>query len=150
MFSLESRLRNIDIYFIFQFLKRAASSRPESMNKYEGNKNYGASFEVFMRYVDPFFYPHRLTYKTVYSLLTACIEVNKDENMVHYPKDLPTLLIHSKWDRTCDIKGPKDICSKIGKSCKLVDLNSTCHYLLVAQISFNAARHIMAWLSEHG
>ncbi|EKX73593.1 conserved hypothetical protein [Theileria equi strain WA] len=69
--------------------------------------------------------------------------------MVHFPKNLPTLIIHSKGDQMCDIKGPRRMVDKYFKNNKnvtFVELEGSCHYLTSPQSLLASVPQIHKWL----
>ncbi|EKX72031.1 conserved hypothetical protein [Theileria equi strain WA] len=153
MLSLENRVDTTFKRVTKPFLGLLAWAVPEVGNPYESNNNYGSFLETFIRYNDPFYYGKRLAFKTIYSLFTACTEVNKDENIANYPKDLPTLLIHSKDDYICGVKGSKDMAEqhlKDSNVVQFVELGGTFHYLTLPQAMVFVESHLKKWFEKHG
>ncbi|AFZ80031.1 hypothetical protein BEWA_028810 [Theileria equi strain WA] len=124
---------------------------PEKTNAYEGFLNYGEIFELFTRYHDPFFHTNWLTFKTTVSMFSACDDVKKSENMVNYPRNLPTLFIHTRDDYICGINGPIDILERIASSeyTRLIELSGSLHYITADQPFFIIKPHIKELLDQY-
>ncbi|EKX73287.1 conserved hypothetical protein [Theileria equi strain WA] len=151
MFNLDHYFRGYNKTMVYHILGALAWKSPEKDNNYEDFLNYGEFFELFIRHKDPFFQTKRLVFKTTFSLLSACDDVKKSENMVSYPRDLPTLLFHTVDDTVCSIKGSRDVLESLDgdANAKLVELSGSLHYITAAQPLFLIKPHIKEWLEQY-
>ncbi|AFZ80915.1 hypothetical protein BEWA_003230 [Theileria equi strain WA] len=124
---------------------------PKTFNPCENIENYGESFDFIMRFMDPFHYSGKCTIKPYISLFNACDDVNREDNVVNYPKDLPTLFVHTTRDYLCGVQGPRDMMARHLRGrimAKLVELHGSCHYLNAYQSVSSVMPHIDKWLEE--
>ncbi|AFZ79919.1 hypothetical protein BEWA_027680 [Theileria equi strain WA] len=125
---------------------------PEDINRYEPPYDFGKLFELFIRYNDPFFYNNKLTYKATSLVFDACDDVNREDNIANYPKDLPTLFTHSVDDFFCDVQGPKEMAEKHLKDSdvvKFVELGGAFHYLTIPHSIFAIQNAVKEWLDQY-
>ncbi|EKX73924.1 conserved hypothetical protein [Theileria equi strain WA] len=133
------------------FLGAVAWAAPESIYSIKDFMNYGESFDFFTRFNDPFFNTHKLTYKTFSLLSSSCSGVHETDNIIRYPENLPTLLIHSTGDEICSIQGPRDMANKHLKShqnVKLVEYEGSLHFLTVPQSLILSQTHLEEFLDR--
>ncbi|AFZ80757.1 hypothetical protein BEWA_001640 [Theileria equi strain WA] len=124
---------------------------PKMFNPCENIENFGESVDFIMRFVDPFHYSGKCTIKPYLSIFNACDDVNRENNMAHYPKDLPTLFLHTRDDNLCGVQGPRDMMARHLKGrrmAKLVELYGNSHYLNVYQSISSVMPYIDSWLEE--
>ncbi|EKX72436.1 conserved hypothetical protein [Theileria equi strain WA] len=151
MLNLDNHITNWKKALSLYTLKVAALAMSEVINPYEEFYNYGGHFEPFLRYHDPLQYTQRITFGALNSLFEACKAVNSSCNMKHYPRNLPTLLIHSKGDDICSINGPRNIVEnyfKGNKNVNLVELEGTFHFLSSPESMAGVMPYLLNWLNE--
>ncbi|AFZ79477.1 hypothetical protein BEWA_023260 [Theileria equi strain WA] len=124
---------------------------PDRIDYYQPFIDYAESFDLFFRFRDPLFFFKKTTFRSLYALFEGSWDVNKEENLKYYPKDLPTLFINSKKDVICSIVGPYNMMERYltRETTKLVALEGATHYLAVAQAFVNSAPHFASWLTEN-
>ncbi|AFZ79379.1 hypothetical protein BEWA_022270 [Theileria equi strain WA] len=152
MFNIDCNLNTRAKRAASHFLFLGAWFIPKKQSPYENVTDYGKNFDIFTRYKDPLFYVHGTTHNLLREMFSACKYVKKPKNMVHYPKDLPTILIHSKDDHICDIKGPRRMVEKYFKdneNMKFIELDAGIHHLTVPKSLFLTKTHIREWLEKH-
>ncbi|AFZ79745.1 hypothetical protein BEWA_025940 [Theileria equi strain WA] len=153
MLSLENYMTTIMQKIKFQGLKFLAWKKPHSENTYDKLDRHGESFNNFMRCHDPFFLARRVTFKATRLLFSATEDANKDKkNMVHYPKNLPTLFLHTRDDARCSVNGPRKMVNeklKESKVAKFVELEGACHYLTFYQSIAAVIPHLKKWLDQY-
>ncbi|EKX72102.1 conserved hypothetical protein [Theileria equi strain WA] len=151
MLNLDHHLNTPARRLLMKFSKLLEWLVPKTFNPCENIENYGESFDFIMRFMNPFHYSGKCAIKPYISLFTACDDVNREDNMVNYPKDLPTLFVHTRDDYVCGVQGPRDMMTrhlKGSKTAKLVELEGTCHYLNAYQSISSVMPHIDRWLEE--
>ncbi|EKX72430.1 conserved hypothetical protein [Theileria equi strain WA] len=152
MLSLEHYVATWTKWIMIQFYKLYAWSFPTWENSHDKLSRHGESFGNFTRHSDPFFLSTRMLLHTSRLLFSATEDANKDENMAHYPKDLPTLFLHTKDDATCHVNGPRRMVKEhlAGTStAKFVELEGSCHYITSYQSLCAVIPHVKEWLNEH-
>lgn len=128
---------NIDYHFsgclkqlCFPLVRFLAKMRPHWTLILESAGDYAETVGLFMRYHDPLYHSGRLACKMVVLLRDATKTLEKD--MSYYPKDLPTLVIHSVDDKTCDVKGARNFVNyyfKDSDNVQLVELDGGAHVI---------------------
>ncbi|EKX72737.1 conserved hypothetical protein [Theileria equi strain WA] len=152
MFSLDHHADTTTKKVAKHLLGAVARAAPKTENLYDKLLNYGEFFELFTRYRDPFFYAKRLTLETANALLNACNDVKKPKNLANYPKDLPTLFLHTDNDFLCDPKGPREMVNihlKDHSDVKLVEFKASTHFLTVPHSIVLTQKAFKEWLSKH-
>ncbi|AFZ80292.1 hypothetical protein BEWA_031450 [Theileria equi strain WA] len=155
-----SCMLNIDPYLdkwykraVKPFLRLPAFFSPGSNAWLQSPYDVEIQFERFNDYnTDPFYYTDILTCKTGVDFFDACEHPYKDENMAHYPKNLPSLFVHSTNDNHCDIKGPRKMVNKRlkdSKVAKLVEWKGCGHHMLAVQLVPMLVPLLEKWLNEH-
>ncbi|EKX73638.1 conserved hypothetical protein [Theileria equi strain WA] len=150
MLNIDCHIYNWKKVISLYILKVIAPIIPRKINPYEDLLNYGGNFELFLRYCDPLQYTHRATFGTIDSLFKACDYTNDRNNMKYYPRNLPTLIIHSKGDQMCDIKGPRRMVDKYFKNNKnvtFVELEGSFHFLSSPQSVSSVLPYFGKWLN---
>ncbi|EKX72403.1 conserved hypothetical protein [Theileria equi strain WA] len=152
MLSLEHYVATWTKWIMIQFYKLYAWSFPTWENSHDKLSRHGESFGNFTRHSDPFFLSTRMLLHTSRLLFSATEDANKDENMAHYPKDLPTLFLHTKDDARCNANGPRKMVNeklKESKVAKFVELEGACHYLNSYQLSRAVIPHVKEFLDQY-
>ncbi|EKX73757.1 conserved hypothetical protein [Theileria equi strain WA] len=132
-----SGMLNIDYHFSgylkqasFPLIRFLAKIRPHWTLILEEAGQYAETISLFMRYHDPLYHSKRLPCKMVVTLFDATKTLERD--MLYYPKDLPTLVIHSTDDKTCDVKGARDFANvhfKDNDNVQLVEIDGEAHVI---------------------
>ncbi|EKX72586.1 conserved hypothetical protein [Theileria equi strain WA] len=112
--------------------------------------NFGQSFSAFAGFNDPLGYNKKPSYKVVELLFNACEGLVEDDNMANYPRDLPTLLLHSKGDLVCGIGGLVDMVDKYkDKTFKLIQLEGKSHGLTIPKSLSTISVYVSEWLDNY-
>ncbi|EKX73040.1 conserved hypothetical protein [Theileria equi strain WA] len=151
MFSLDHHADTTTKKVAKHLLGAAARVQPKKENPCDKLLNYGEFFELFTRYRDPFFYAKRLTLETANALLNACNDVKKPKNLANYPKDLPTLFLHTDNDFLCDPKGPREMVNihlKDHSDVKLVEFKASTHFLTVPHSTVLTQKYLKELLDK--
>ncbi|AFZ80995.1 hypothetical protein BEWA_004030 [Theileria equi strain WA] len=126
---------------------------PKSKSPYQYPYNIALHFERFADYhTDPLYYSDRYTRNMAMSPFSACRRAMKNHRKQFYPKDLPTLFIHTIDDNHCDVKGPRKMVNKRlkeSKVAKLVEWKGCGHHMVAIQIVPILAPLLEKWLHEH-
>ncbi|AFZ80836.1 hypothetical protein BEWA_002430 [Theileria equi strain WA] len=126
---------------------------PKSKSPYQYPYNIALHFERFADYhTDPLYYSDRYTRNMTMSPFSACRRAMKKKRTKFYPKDLPTLFIHTIDDNHCDVKGPRKMVNKRlkeSKVAKLVEWKGCGHHMVAIQIVPILAPLLEKWLHEH-
>ncbi|AFZ81500.1 hypothetical protein BEWA_009120 [Theileria equi strain WA] len=151
MFNVSHYLNTLPKKLARPFLGLVSSVILDNINPKESFLGCGRVFDLFARHHDPFLGSKKLTLKTTKQIFDACDDVKESENMVNYPRNLPTLFIHTTDDYICGISGPIEILERIASSeyTKLIELSGSLHYITAAQPLFLIKPHIKEWLEQY-
>ncbi|AFZ79885.1 hypothetical protein BEWA_027340 [Theileria equi strain WA] len=134
-------------------LELDACCQPEKKAYFHYTYDIALHFERFTDYnTDPVYYSDRYTRNTRMSPFSACRKVMDDKRTKFYPKDLPSLFIHSKSDDLCDVKGPRKMVNeklKESKVAKLVEWEGSGHHIVAIQNVPILAPLLKRWLNGH-
>ncbi|EKX73373.1 conserved hypothetical protein [Theileria equi strain WA] len=134
-------------------LELDAYCQPKKKAYFQYPYDIGIQFERFADYhTDMLYYSNIYTRNTAMSSFSACRRVMKDHRKKFYPKDLPTLFVHTESDDHCDIKGPRDMVNKKlkeSKVAKLIELSGCGHYLPASQTVPILVPLLEKWLNGH-
>ncbi|AFZ81042.1 hypothetical protein BEWA_004500 [Theileria equi strain WA] len=155
-----SAMLNVDPYLDVWYKKAArpfeeaiAWMDPKSKSPYQYPYDIALHFERFADYhTDPLYYSDRYTRNMAMSPFSACRRAMKDHRKQFYPKDLPTLFIHTIDDNHCDVKGPRKMVNKRlkeSKVAKLVEWKGCGHHMVAIQIVPILAPLLDRWLNGH-
>ncbi|EKX71983.1 conserved hypothetical protein [Theileria equi strain WA] len=155
-----STMLNVDPYLDRWYKKIArpfeegiAWMDPKSKSPYQYPYDIGLKFCRFVDYnSDPLYYSDRFTRNTAMSPFSACRKVMEGKRTKFYPKDLPSLFIHSKSDDLCDVKGPRKMVNKKlkeSKVAKLVEWEGSGHHIVAIQNVPILAPLLDRWLNGH-
>ncbi|EKX74366.1 conserved hypothetical protein [Theileria equi strain WA] len=126
---------------------------PKSKSPYQYPYNIALHFERFADYhTDIIYYSDRYTRNMAMSPFSACRRAMKDHRKQFYPKDQPTLLVHTIDDNHCDVKGPRKMVNKRlkeSKVAKLVEWKGCGHHMAAIQLIPILVPLLEKWLHEH-
>ncbi|EKX73877.1 conserved hypothetical protein [Theileria equi strain WA] len=134
-------------------LELDACCQPEKKAYFHYTYDIALHFERFTDYnTDPVYYSDRYTRNTRMSPFSACRRVRKKKRTKLYPKDLPTLFVHTTDDDGCGIKGPRKMVNKSlkdSKVAKLVELSGCGHHMAAIQLIPILVPLLEKWLNGH-
>ncbi|EKX74135.1 conserved hypothetical protein [Theileria equi strain WA] len=126
---------------------------PKSKSPYQYPYDIALNFERFADYhTDMLYYSDRFTRNTAMSPFSACRRVRKKKRTKLYPKDLPTLFVHTTDDDGCGIKGPRKMVNKKlkeSKVAKLVEWKGCGHHMAAIQLIPILVPLLERWLNGH-
>lgn len=153
MLDLDIHIDNAVKWISFQAIWLLSFINPNGLNPYAEALNYGENFEFIVRFHDPYYHVSNTALKMIDVLFSACETVDKGENIANYPKDLPTLFVHTKGDRLCGIKGTRGIIERhLSDSdvVRLVEFDGSVHYLTAPQSLHHLIPVFTDWFDTYG
>lgn len=107
------------------------------------------TLNAFFRGNDPHYFKTTQCYAVVWSLFEATTKLSRDYHL--YPKDMPTIILHTSNDDVCTVKGSRTVANvhlKDHKDFKLVELDGNAHCITSSLFLDNIMPHVTEWLKR--
>ncbi|BAM39673.1 conserved hypothetical protein [Theileria orientalis strain Shintoku] len=155
MFDLASNIKDLYHRAYLGLFPLFAAFAPRYENRYQQYPNYGQRYNFTMylnvsvprnkNLQDDRYGPHFCSWRTLKSLYLACWASKR--NAKHYPKNMPTLFIHSSEDYKCNIKGVRKIEARLGFNASVVEMPGRDHHTFETDFLDPISKNLAEWLA---